>query len=598
MTVNIKDIFKKKNEEESIDFEAIFKHLISQRKIGLFLLLVSFLTIFIPQVIKKRSETLFKGGFEILIKDPISSSSPTLSATASLAGLTSIGQKSDNWPTLINYLKSEVVLSELAAKYGYTPKEISSLINIEMGGPRGKAEGILKIEFTTDDYLIGDKILTELSKSFINASSKYKQERLISGLEFINKEKPNLEKKIALLQKEFNKYEQKYRIVKDKDDLIVNIIKKDSFLNEKISKLEKDDAPNNEREFKQINKKILEIENEFKDPSAILNKLNKIQFEIKKYSDGIVRFRTLSENYRLDIAQNSIPWRIISKPFMNQSPIKIDYLKLFIMSFIGSNFFSLSIILIYIRYKNVFIDEEDIKNFINLQCLGILPKFKINEISEIQNINDLNNFLEDKKSKLIIYQKSIEDYCIGIKNLNEKKNFKSFFLASPISNEIKTLVNVISSQILSNTDARVILIDTNFETPILEKFFNLNSSIGLIDYLSNKKIQTSEIINKSNFNNYLDIICAGKVPREKYMLLGSSRMRELIDYLKNDYQYIFINGSSINNSPQSAINGNLSDLTTLLISTKHLKKSDLVKSVEKLTKAGSNIDAILIENQF
>ena len=59
-------------------------------------------------------------------------------------------------------------------------------------------------------------------------------------------------------------------------------------------------------------------------------------------------------------------------------------------------------------------------------------------------------------------------------------------------------------------------------------------------------------------------------------------MRELIEYLKNDYKYILINGSSINDSPQSAINGNLSDLTTLLISTKNLKRSDLVKSVDKL----------------
>ena len=81
------------------------------------------------------------------------------------------------------------------------------------------------------------------------------------------------------------------------------------------------------------------------------------------------------------------------------------------------------------------------------------------------------------------------------------------------------------------------------------------------------------------------------------MLFGSSRMRELIENLKNEYQYIFINGSSINNSTQSAINGNLSDSTTLLISTNNLKKSDLVKSVDKLSKSGSNIDSILIIDQ-
>lgn len=173
---------------------------------------------------------------------------------------------------------------------------------------------------------------------------------------------------------------------------------------------------------------------------------------------------------------------------------------------------------------------------------------------------------------------------------------KLFFLASPFSQEVKTLVNVLSSKILSSTNERVILIDTNFGSPILDKFFNLNSSIGVLDYLANEKIQISQIINKSNINNYLDIISSGQDLSNK-MLLGSLRMKELIENLKNNYQYIFINGSSINNSPQSVINGNLSDLTTILISTNNLKKSDLVKSVDKLSKAGSNIDAYLIINQ-
>ena len=65
-----------------------------------------------------------------------------------------------------------------------------------MGGAKGKAEGILNIEFIIDNYLIGNKIIAELSKTFINASSKYKQERLKNGTkkDFINKENPNIEK--------------------------------------------------------------------------------------------------------------------------------------------------------------------------------------------------------------------------------------------------------------------------------------------------------------------------------------------------------------------------------------------------------------------
>ena len=598
MSVNIKNFFKDKNQEESIDFDGIFKNLISHKKIGIIIFLISFLTIFIPLTLIKSKEKLYLGEFKLLIKDPISSqsSSSQFSDSVSLAGLGSLTQV-DNLPTLISFLKSDAILGKLALKYGYTTKQFSNLLKIEQGGFNNKAEGILNVYLTIDEPLKGREIINELSKTFLNASSKYNQDRLNSGLTFIQKVRPNYEKKIALLEEELYHFEKKYRIIRNNEQVVINIIRKDSFLKDKIKNLENNSSSSNQKELEILKKRLSEIQNEFKDPYLIVKNLNSIKGEIEDYSNAIKRFRALSETYLLEIAQNAIPWRIISPPFMNKSPIKVEYFKLFTFSALGSSLITFLILFIYLTNKNQFRDEEDIKNYINLQCLGSLPKLKTNELSEIKNINDLKNSLEDKNSNLLIFQKSIEDYCIRIKNLNEKNNFKSFFLASPISEEIKILVNIISSIILSNTNERVVLVDTNFVSPSLEKFFNLNSSIGLLDYLANKKIQTSEIINKSTINNYLDIISAGKDLSNNNMLLGSSRMRELIEHLKINYQYILINGSSIKNSPQSAINGSLSDLTTVIISIKNIKKLDLVESFERLIQSGSNIDSFLIINQ-
>ena len=601
MTVNIKNIFKEKNDEESIDFESIYKHLIAQRKLSIFIFLISFITIFIPLAVKKNIERLYQGEFQLLIQDPVSArrtSASNFSSNISLAGLSSLNQTDGNFPTLKTYLKSNEVLEELALKFGYRTKELAGLIEIKKGGLNNQAKGILNVSLKIDNPLKGEEIINELSKTFINASSIYKLERLKEGLNFITSEKPYYEKKVVLLQNEFYKFEQKYQIIREKSkNMIINVIKKDNFLKDKIKNLENEGTPSSLIQAGVLKERLLEIEDEFKDPTKILNSLNSIEKEMKQYSEAINRFVSLSETYRLEIAQNTIPWRIISPPLMNKTPIKVEYLKLITLSSFAGGFITLSILFIYIRFKNNFRDEEDVKSFINLPCLGSIPELNINEISEIKNIKNLNYFKEDKNSKFPIFQKSIEDYCLGIKNLNEKKNFKTFFLASPVSEEIKTFINILSAKILSYTNERVVLIDTNFGSTILNKFFNLNSSIGVLDYLANEKIKLNQIINKSNINNNLDIISSGQDLSNNIMLFGSSRMRELIENLKNEYQYIFINGSSINNSTQSAINGNLSDLTTLLISTNNLKKSDLVKSVDKLSKAGSNIEAILIINQ-
>ena len=264
MSVNIKNIFREKDQEESIDFDGIYKHLISQKKIGLIIFLISFLTIFIPSTLTKIKERLFMGEFKILIKDPISSqSSSKFSDTVSLTGLGSLSQV-DNLPTLVSFLKSDAILGKLASKYGYTLKKLSSLIKIELGGFNNKAEGILNINLIIDDPIKGEDILNELSKTFLNASSKYNQDRLKSGLAFIQKERPNYEKKIALLEEELYHFEKKYRIIRNDKQVVINIIKRDSFLKDKINKLENNSASSNQKELEILKKRLIEIQNESK----------------------------------------------------------------------------------------------------------------------------------------------------------------------------------------------------------------------------------------------------------------------------------------------------------------------------------------------
>ena len=142
-----------------------------------------------------------------------------------------------------------------------------------------------------------------MSKTFINASSKYKLEKLRDGLNFINIEKPNYEIKLALLQKDFYKYEQKYQIIRDERGNIINVIKKDNFLKDKIKNLEKEGSPSNLIQAEILKERLLEIEDEFQDPTKILNTLNSIEKEMKQYSDAINRFVSLSETYRLEIAR-------------------------------------------------------------------------------------------------------------------------------------------------------------------------------------------------------------------------------------------------------------------------------------------------------
>ena len=146
------------------------------------------------------------------------------------------------------------------------------------------------------------------------------------------------------------------------------------------------------------------------------------------------------------------------------------------------------------------------------------------------------------------------DYLLKSKADNKKRNV--VLVTSSVPGEGKTFVSSNLTMILANTGKRILLVGADIRNPKLYTFYGGKSStdakgkrdvgIGLTEYLYDKSVTVKSITNEQFVNeNKVDVIYSGKIPPNPTELLMSSRMRELIEEVKESYDYIILDTAPV-----------------------------------------------------
>ena len=92
--------------------------------------------------------------------------------------------------------------------------------------------------------------------------------------------------------------------------------------------------------------------------------------------------------------------------------------------------------------------------------------------------------------------------------------------------------------IMAQSGAKVLLIDADLRKPVQHRHFRLRKSEGLSKVLGGlSDLQTS--IHKQVAPN-LDVLLAGSIPPNPSELLGSDRMKALLQAVGQEYDYVFV----------------------------------------------------------
>lgn len=143
-------------------------------------------------------------------------------------------------------------------------------------------------------------------------------------------------------------------------------------------------------------------------------------------------------------------------------------------------------------------------------------------------------------------------------------------------------------------DKKVIVIDCDFRKKSLNEQFNISSgSPGLSNIIYNEKTLDECIKNEEN----LHILPCGTVNCNSSVLLEFGRTKDLINSLRNKYDYIFIDSPPVLRVNDACIIAKYIDGTLVVCGSKEVDKKQIKEAKNRLEKVNANLIGVVL-NKF
>ena len=222
----------------------------------------------------------------------------------------------------------------------------------------------------------------------------------------------------------------------------------------------------------------------------------------------------------------------------------------------------------------------------------LINEFLNNKISTVEEVE--NGFkipilgvigTKTDKSNLIVFDNPKSSMAEAYRSLRSnvqfmlKRNLKShvILLTSSISGEGKTLTAINLASVFALSGKKTILVGVDLRKPKIAAEFNMNNNLGLVHYLINQK-EANQVIKKSEYEN-LDILLSGPIPPNPSELLLSEETANMMDYLRDNYEYIILDAPPIGAVSDAQELFTYADVILYLIRQGHTDKG-LLKMIE------------------
>ncbi|WP_411169799.1 CpsD/CapB family tyrosine-protein kinase [Clostridium sp. MB05] len=166
------------------------------------------------------------------------------------------------------------------------------------------------------------------------------------------------------------------------------------------------------------------------------------------------------------------------------------------------------------------------------------------------------------------------------------KEYRVIMVTSSEPGEGKSTTSGNLALCLAQGDKKVILIDCDLRKPSIHKKFRISNIIGLSDVIIGKEDLTTAM---HRYNKNLVILTSGKIPPNPSEMLSSKSMTNLIENLKENFDYIILDTPPVQAVTDSQILSTKADGTILVVRAEKTKKDSVQNAVSLLKKVNAHV---------
>ncbi|HEB52218.1 MAG TPA: polysaccharide biosynthesis tyrosine autokinase [bacterium] len=231
--------------------------------------------------------------------------------------------------------------------------------------------------------------------------------------------------------------------------------------------------------------------------------------------------------------------------------------------------------------------------------------FRRNKRSEAQDESALDDDM------LVVVDRSVNPYLVlfhepagyraeqvrGLRNrlvaMNPDGEPKTLVVTSAVRGEGKTVSALNLAMAFAELERqRVVLVDADLRRPSCERYLNLNSQAGLTDVLLGRE-SVDRLLRPAGYRNLM-LLGAGTRVDNPAEVLGSSRLDQLLQRLKERFQYVVIDTPPVLPSTDAGVLSAAADGTLLVVRLEKSLKKQSRDAVRTLHDMGGNVLGTLV----
>jgi capsular exopolysaccharide synthesis family protein len=207
---------------------------------------------------------------------------------------------------------------------------------------------------------------------------------------------------------------------------------------------------------------------------------------------------------------------------------------------------------------------QEIEAVMGMPSLAIIPRAKRSSTEQTAQLSTAQrnvNVLTQPKSQFTEAFRSLRTSLL-LATAGKPPKFILFTSATPSEGKTTTASNL--ACILSQGDARVVLVDADLRRPNVHHRFGLTGKLGLTTVLAGTSTLEEALQHVPEVPN-LDILPSGPVPPFPTEMLSSESMQALLRRLGDDYTYVIIDSPPILSVTDAVILGRVVDAVVLVV---------------------------------
>ena len=282
-----------------------------------------------------------------------------------------------------------------------------------------------------------------------------------------------------------------------------------------------------------VQDQIANLGAEFRRNPELIKTYEALQQRLAVAQENLGSYLKARETFRLEVAQSTVPWQVISPPGFSVIPVEPNLQLRLIQGLALGMLAGTGVAYLRDRLDRVFHSSREVEALLGLPLLAGVPYLPLN--TDVPLAESLQELEPEEKFGL---RESLRSFYQSLRTLRANRTLRVVAITSSAAGEGKTTTTSLLGKTLVDMGMKVLLVDADLRRSRLHMRLGLDNSRGLSELFGEAPPDLEQLYQWVNPN--LAVLCGGPQLPDPARLLTSPRCTEIVEQIRAQQQFDLI----------------------------------------------------------